>query len=215
MKKTLLLFAAAALFSIASTTQAQDEQCFKKGTSAINLGVGIGNTVSYNSGNALVYGGYGVVGHAAFTPAFTASYEYGIIHVGIGIIGAGLQFGFQGTHNTYNDGYYYTEKEKWTTLSFSPRATYHFDFLNKKKFDIYPIIQININSYGYSDTYTATGAPGYTYYPANSSSNSIGVRPSILVAARYFFTPNIGVYSELGYDISIIKAGLSIKFGGK
>ena len=49
----------------------------------------------------------------------------------------------------------------------------------------------------------------------NYNNNSIGVRPSLLVAARYFFTPNIGVYSELGYDISIIKAGLSVKFGGK
>jgi len=213
MKKTFLLLATAALFSIASKSQAQDEQCFKVGSSAINLGVGVGNTVSYNSYNNNTNGYYnGPIGvGAAFTPAFTASYEYGIAHVGIGIIGAGLEFGFQGTHSTsvYSNGDY--DKQKWTTLAFSPRATYHFDFLNKKKLDIYAIVQLNIYSNSYSDNYRDNNN---NIVPAYSNS-SIGVRPGVMVAIRYFFVPNFGVFSELGYDISIIKAGMSFKFGGK
>lgn len=201
MKKIKILFVTAALVSLATIAKAQDEQCFKKGTSALNLGVGFGNTITYNNG----YYGYGYAPSIAISPAFTASYEYGIIHLGIGIIGAGLQFGYQGSHYDYTYGAN-VYKDRETTLAFGPRATYHFDFLNKKKFDVYPIIQINIYSYMYSDN----GPSGNIY----ANSNSVGVRPSILVAARYFFTPNIGVYSELGYDISIIKAGLSIKFGG-
>ena len=205
MKKTLLLFATAALFSLASTTQAQDETCFKEGTSAINLGVGVVNTLSYNNG--LVGGYYGA--SPAFTPAFTASYEYGIKHVGIGIIGAGLEFGFQGTHYNYAGTPY---REKWTTLAFSPRATYHFDFLNKKKMDIYAIVQLNIYANSYSDNspYYNNNGTISTY-----SSHSVGVRPGVMVAIRYFFTPNFGVFSELGYDICVIKGGISLKFGGK
>ncbi len=205
MKKTLLLFATAALFSLASTAQAQDEKCFNEGTSAINLGVGVVNTLSYNSG--LVGGYYGA--SPAFTPAFTASYEYGIKHVGIGIIGAGLEFGFQGTHYNYAGTPY---RERWTTLAFSPRATYHFDFLNKKKMDIYAIVQLNIYANSYSDNspYYNNNGTITTY-----SSHSVGVRPGVMVAIRYFFTPNFGVFSELGYDICVIKGGLSFKFGGK
>jgi hypothetical protein len=204
MKKKIVLLVTATLISLTTALNAQDEQCFKKGTSALNLGIGVGNTLSYDNGYA--YAGVYGVGHAVFTPAFTASYEYGIVHVGIGIIGAGLEFGFQGTHYDYPNSAY---REKWTTLAFSPRATYHFDFLNKKKFDIYGIVQLNIYANSYSDNYNPNGT--ITTY----SSNSVGVRPGIMVAARYFFTPNFGVYSELGYDISIIKAGLSFKFGGK
>src|ERR1700740_3488023 len=149
MKKIIVLFVTITFISVATTSKAQDEQCFKKGTSAINLGVGFGNTVAYSTS---VYGGYGYGRSISISPAFTASYEFGITHLGIGIIGAGLEFGYQGSHNTYNDGVY-IYKEIWTTLAFGPRATYHFDFLNKKKFDIYPIIQVNI----YSNLYTDNG----------------------------------------------------------
>jgi hypothetical protein len=204
MKRKMLLLVATTVLGI-TNINAQEERCFNEGTSAINIGIGVGNTISYSN----------VYGSAIFAPAFTASYEYGIKHVGIGIIGAGLEFGYQGTHYNYANAYGYVAKEQWTTLAFSPRATYHFDFLNKGKFDVYPIVQINI--YSYADNYIQTGnnGSGVIYSNGNYNNSSIGVRPSLLVAARYFFTPNIGVYSELGYDISIIKAGLSVKFGGK
>jgi hypothetical protein len=209
MKKTTLLFATAALLSIASISNAQDSQdehCFRAGSSGINLGVGIGNTIVYDNG----YGGY-----AGFSPAFTASYEYGIAHAGIGTIGAGIQFGFQGSEYTYANGNGYVAKERWTTLAFSPRATYHFDVLTRRKIDFYPIVQLNVYSYGYSYTetgYYKNGQVVNRYTPANA--NSVGIYPSVLIAVRYFVTPNFGFYSELGYDITIIKAGFTFKFGG-
>ncbi|HTA63092.1 MAG TPA: hypothetical protein VK835_11580 [Bacteroidia bacterium] len=202
MKNKLILFIAIVLVGLTTTSNAQ-ERCFNEGTSALNLGVGFGNTVAYGGG---VYA-YGYAPSVAISPAFTASYEYGIKHVGIGIIGAGLELGFQGSRDSYNNGSN-VYSERWTTLGFCPRATYHFDILNKGKFDVYPIVQINVYSSSYSNTFPSNG----TY--VNQSSSSVFIHPSILVAARYFFTPNIGVYSELGYDIAIIKAGLSIKFGG-
>jgi len=187
---------------LTATLNAQ-EKCFNEGTSALNLGVGFGNTVTYG-----VYAyGYGYAPSVAISPAFTASYEYGIKHVGIGIIGAGLEFGFQTSHDNYNNGSN-SYKENWTTLGFCPRATYHFDILNKGKFDIYPIVQINVYSSSYSNNFPSNG----TY--VNQNTSSVFIHPSVLAAVRYFFTPNFGVYSELGYDISIIKAGVSLKFGG-
>jgi len=206
MKKTVLLFASALLFGFASN--AQDEHCFRAGSSAINLGIGIGNTITYNNG----YGGT-----AGIAPAFTASYEYGIAHVGIGTIGAGMQFGFQGSEYTYADGKGYVDKERWTTLAFSPRATYHFDVLTRKKFDVYPIVQLNVYSYGYSYTESGVNNNGQVVHTTYTSANNrtSGVYPSVLLAVRYFVTPSFGFYSELGYDISIIKAGFTFKWGGK
>lgn len=214
MKKSLLLFATAILLTITSTSKAQDERCFKVGSSAINLGVGVGNTVSYNSyyGNGYYGNGNGYIGAgAAFTPAFTASYEYGIAHAGIGIIGAGMEFGFQGTHSTYVDNNH-SERQTWTTLAFSPRATYHFDVINKKRLDIYAIVQLNIYSNGYSDEVTDYN---HNNIIIKNSHSGVGVRPGAMVAIRYFVTPNFGFFSELGYDIAIIKGGLTFKFGGK
>jgi len=215
MKKSILLLTTTVFLSIAGTIKAQDDPCFKVGGSAINLGVGVGNTISYNSyyvGSGY-YGGYpyASVG-AAFTPAFTASYEYGIAHVGIGIIGAGLEFGFQGTHANYVEPGNYSEKQHWTTLAFSPRATYHFDVINKNKLDIYAIVQLNIYANGYTDKYTDLYNNSTT---TSTSHSSVGVRPGIMAAIRYYFVPGFGVFSEIGYDISIIKAGITFKFGGK
>jgi len=206
MKKIQLLMAGILLYSFAS--HAQDEHCFRPGSSAINLGIGIGNTITYDNG----YGGT-----AGLSPAFTASYEYGIAHAGIGTIGAGIQFGFQGSEYTYIGGNGYVEKERWTTLAFSPRATYHFDVLTGRKFDVYPIVQLNIYSYGYSYTETGVTPNGQVVrtYTNPANNNSVGVYPSVLIAVRYFITPNFGLYSELGYDISIIKAGFTFKWGGK
>ncbi|MEO8759717.1 MAG: hypothetical protein ABI388_01805 [Bacteroidia bacterium] len=212
MKKSLLLFATAVLLTTTGTLKAQDERCFKVGSSGINLGVGVGNTVSYNTYYGNGYYGNGYVGPgAAFTPAFTASYEYGIAHAGIGIIGAGMEFGFQGTHATYLDKNH-SEKQTWTTLAFSPRATYHFDVINKNKLDIYAIVQLNIYSNGYNDTQTDYNHNSVT---VTNRTNGINVRPGVMVAIRYFVTPNFGFFSELGYDIAIIKGGLTFKFGGK
>src|SRR6185312_8885325 len=119
MNKKLILLATIAFISITNLSKAQDDLCFKKGTSALNLGVGFGNTITYNNG----YYGYGYGPSVAISPAFTASYEYGIIHLGIGTIGAGLQFGYQGSHYDYT---YYSNvyKDRETTLAFGPRATY-------------------------------------------------------------------------------------------
>lgn len=214
MKKQLLLFSTVALLGISTISKAQDDRCFKVGGSAINLGVGVGNTLSYNNYYGGYYGGFGYVGpSAAFTPAFTASYEYGIAHVGIGIIGAGMEFGFQGTHATYIDGPYYSEKQRWTTLAFSPRATYHFDVINKNRLDIYAVVQLNIYANGYSDKVTDYNNNNVLVTTTNSHSG-VGVRPGIMAGIRYFVTPHFGFFSELGYDISIIKAGISFKFGG-
>ncbi len=211
MKKLVLV---AAMFGLgfSSTLKAQDERCFKVGASAINLGIGVGNTISYNTYYGGGYYGSGYAGTgAAFTPAFTASYEYGIAHAGIGIIGAGIEFGFQGTHSTYVNGNH-SERQQWTTLAFSPRATYHFDVINKNKLDIYAIVQLNIYANGFSDEVTDKfNNVKTTAY----SSSGVGARPGIMAGIRYFFTPGFGIFSEVGYDISIIKGGFTFKFGGK
>ncbi len=200
MKIKILLLPLTFLLSFSLQTKAQDEHAFKTGSSAINLGIGFGNTVFYNNG--LIYGN----GSTTATPIFMGSYEYGMTRLGRGVIGAGIQFGYQGSHYNYKDISGMDNQIRYTTIAFSPRVTYHLDVLGGKKFDTYGIVQLNIYSYGISNT-APTGA-GFV----NTNSSKVGLRPAVLIGIRYFFAPYFGLFAEAGYDICIVKAGLSFKF---
>src|ERR1035437_6917237 len=88
MKNTGWIFAAAVIICFASTTKAQDEKCFTKGTSVINLGVGIGSRVGYYFGEPI-------------TPIYTGSYEYGLVKAGPGIIGVGVSASYMANLNLF------------------------------------------------------------------------------------------------------------------
>ncbi|HEX7414845.1 MAG TPA: hypothetical protein VF411_12450 [Bacteroidia bacterium] len=198
MKGTEWIFAAAILICLASTTKAQDERCFNKGTSAINLGVGIGSRINY------VYGtGNGI------TPIYNMSYEYGVAKAGPGVIGIGISA--SSIIDSYTSSLYFTNYTVKTTEAYSVlglRAAYHPDFCNGKKYDVYGAIQLNIYCAGSTQT---------SDDPKIQNSRSFNVTqilPSLLIGARYYFVPNFGVYGEFGYDFAILKAGVSFKFGG-
>lgn len=177
-------------------TNAQDERCFNKGTSAINLGVGIGSDIYYR--------GAGVM------PIYNMSYEYGVAKAGPGVIGVGVSASLMSySYHSFpfgNGSYTYETTESYSV--FGLRAAYHPDFCSNKKYDIYGAIQLNIYGEGYSLTSNDpnySNSHGFTVYK---------ILPSLLIGARYYFIPNFGVFGEFGYDFAIIKAGVSFKFGG-
>lgn len=196
--KTTCAVVLTALISGVALRNPLQAQSFVPGTIVVNAGVGLG------------FGGYvGYYSGASLSPVFSLTGEYGLMKLGPGTLGAGLAFGYQ--RASYTNNYYsYSTSEKWTTTEFGVRGTYHPDFLQSKKYDIYGIVQLSFNHMGYS--YTSTGASNTYDRRGDLGSN---VRPSLLVGVRYYFTDFFGVYSELGYDLSIIKAGLSFKFNGK
>lgn len=55
---------------------------------------------------------------------------------------------------------------------------------------------------------------GYSNNNAASSYDygSTGATSGLFVGGRYYFKPSIGVFAELGYDHTYLKAGLAVKF---
>jgi len=183
MKKLSLLFVAMML--VFATAQSQGEN-FGKGSSAINLGVGFGNTI---------YSGYSM----GF-PSISLSYEYGITEIGIGsntgVISAGALLGYGGYKSSYYWGSY-----KGNYFLAAARANFHFIFMDK--FD--PYAGLALGYYFGNNTYN--GAP--THW---NSKNTNGFYVGAYAGARWFFTPMFAAFAEVGWSISIFTVGGTIKF---
>lgn len=167
---------------------------FDVGTNALNLGIGFGNRYSYG------YGLYG--GTSSVTPAFSASFERGVVALGPGVLGVGGFIGYQSA--TYEYSSYFgngTYKNRYTDLVVMVRGAFHYPVT--PQFDAYGGVGVGVRHLGYSSDYTGPDASNY---------GSTGAASGLFVGGRYYFTPNIGVFSELGYDQTFIKVGLSAKF---
>jgi hypothetical protein len=178
MKKILFLFVFAAFLAVQVSAQ---NQIFKKGDKAINLGIGFGSTF---------YSSF----YTSRTPAVSASFEYGIVD-GIlnnkASVGVGGYFGFASAK--YEDYY------KATNFIIGPRGTFHYALLDK--LDTYAGVTLGYNAYKFKSYSGYTS--GYT--------GSSGLASAFFAGARYHFTDNIAVMGEVGYGISIITVGLGIK----
>ena len=189
MKKAILLLAAVAMLSGTAFSQGSGDP-FGKGASAINFGIGFGNTI---------YGGYSMA-----WPSFSVSYEYGIVEIGMGssmkgIISVGGLAGFGGAKNNYGWG-----EVSSNYFLVAVRGNYHFIFHDK--FDPYAGI---ITGY-YFGNYKYDYYPGYSNWKYNENSN--GFHVGAYAGVRWFFTPAFAVFSELGWNISIFTVGVTLKF---
>lgn len=168
-------------------------QPFGKGNSAINLGIGLGNT------------GYWGTYYSGFFPSISGSYEYGIVEVPMGsqltgVVGVGGYLGYSFSKYSYaiwgNDDYYAQHD-----FIIAVRGNYHFIFHDK--LDPYAGIWFgaDISSYKWKGTgmdpdidVASSGPTGGAY-----------------VGARWYFNDNFAVYSELGYLISVFNFGVTFK----
>jgi hypothetical protein len=188
MKKVL---ASVALIFLAYSCFAQKTAVFENATNVINLGIGLGDPYWGNYANS------------GAPVSFNASYDRGVTDkLGIGYIGAGGIIGY--TSRTYK----YTDyKWKNSALLMGGRASYHFALSGEigEKFDPYAGVML-----GYVITSSSTDAPsGVAYNYSKSSSIGAGA----FAGAHYYFTPNFGVYAEVGYQIiSILNTGITFKF---
>lgn len=197
MKKAILLLAVFGLFFITARSQGD---AFGKGASAINLGIGFGNTI-YN-------GAYYNMG----LPSISVSYEYGIVDIPMGsslkgVVGVGGLFGYGMSRYDYHfGGYGYDFKANYFLIAV--RGNYHFIFLDK--LDTYAGIILGYYfAWGSSDIDYPPGYP--SSYPTYSDSDG-GFHGGAYVGARWFFTPAFAVFSELGWSISIFTIGATFKF---
>jgi len=170
-------------------------QPFGKGSQAINLGIGFGNSGSF--------GTY----YSGFLPSASASYEYGIVEIPMGsqmtgVVSAGAYVGWslsKYSYSNWNSGDYYLS----TDLVMGVRGNYHFIFHDQ--FDPYAglIFGIDIQSAKWHSDGNDND-PGVDF---------TGTTPfaGIYAGARWFFTDSFGVYAEVGWLISVINAGVTFK----
>ena len=179
-----------------ATANSQD-LVFGKGSSAINLGIGFGNTMYHGSYYKMAF------------PSISASYEYGIVEIPMGssltgVISVGGLAGFGGSKE---DWYYSHDDYTINTTYFlvAVRGNYHFIF--HEKFDPYAgiILGYYFGNNKYPDSWNSSWN---SYYNKNTG----GFHGGAYAGARWFFSPAWAVFSELGWNISIFTIGGTFKF---
>lgn len=211
MNKVKILIVTSVLALLTFKSKAQDG-AYDKGTTVITAGYGIPEI--YRLGLRAVYSGYNSVSVRGFGPILLKG-DYGIMKFNWGHkVGAGIVLGYSGTSvtysyyetNTYAYNALYTEKNKYNTFLIGARGTYHY--FTTDKLDCYASIGLGFNINTYS--YTTNNPRGVAY---RSASNRSFLYNSFTAGIRYYFTPNIGVYAEAGWDASApLQGGLAVKF---
>lgn len=197
MKKVSLLLAFFVL--VFFSAQAQTDNNFGEGSSAINVGIGFGNTIYTGADYKMGF------------PTISASYEYGLVEIPMGsklhgVISIGGLVGFGGSKYEYKYWHWGGYSVKTTYFLVAARANYHFIFHDK--FDPYAGIILG----GYFGNSKVTYDDGWNNTYPGYDANDSGFHGGAYVGARWFFTPAIAVFSELGWNISIFTAGVTFKF---
>ncbi len=162
-------------------------QMFNKGDAVINLGVGLGSTYDLGIGGT---GGFGL----------NAGMEYGVYTLPkIGVFSAGGIFSWSHASNDY----YGYNSVSWNEIFFGARAAFHLTMLEVDNLDVYGGVTLGIRSHSTPELVNN-----------NDFRNHYSVDPfgGVFVGGRWYFTPGFGVFSELGYDVSWFKAGVSLRF---
>lgn len=206
-KQLSKLFLALAL--VASSLGAR-AQAFDEGKSVVTIGYGFPNLVTATFRTA-----YNTADHTGYT--FTAMgplvfrYEYGLSEkIGMGVVVGysmmKLSYNYEDWNSTYTQKVKYTASVKWNSPSVGARMNIHF--ATKDKLD--PYFGISAGWSGNSLTYEDDDPN------TSSSKSSVNFGPfyfGLGVGMRYYFTDNIGMYVEFGWDKwALMQAGLALKF---
>ena len=169
---------------------AQGQQ-FEKSTGALNVGIGIGS------------GLYSGPNWKMTIPPISISYEHGITEkLGIGYISVGGYVAISGAKQEWHDASYGDYGYKYTYIVVGPRAAYHFDLVDV--LDLYAGVFVGakiVSSKTFGDDMILT-----------SKSQGTGVAHSEFVGIRYYFTPLVGVFAEVGYGVAYLTVGAAFKF---
>ncbi len=177
-----------------TTSQTSHAQAFQKGTNVVSLGIGLGSSLLSYSGSSQ-------------TPAISAQFERGIWDIGgPGVISLGGYVGYKGyKYSGAEEGYKWSEKWNYTIVGV--RGAYHYNGLSEKKIDLYGgvMLSANIVSYNY------TNNSGYNSSYSSAGNYNSGAGFTGFVGGRYFFTDKIAAMAELGYGVSYLTIGASLK----
>jgi len=182
--KLILLSLVLALLLPFVSLNAQTET-FKQGDIVVSAGLGIGHTGYWT--------GYS---KTTLPPIFVIG-DYCLREdLGPGNLGVGGVMAF----SSYKDEYVGWER-KYSIFSIGVRGTYHFTDL-VDKLDLYGGVTLGVDIVNEKVTDESLN------YDPYGSSALVG----IFAGARYYFSDSFGVMGELGYDVAIMKLGVSMKF---
>jgi hypothetical protein len=177
------------LLVICSLTLSGNAQPFVTGDKVINVGLGIGSTL------------YSGAGYKSGLPPVSASFEYGLMELGPGILGIGGYLGLS-TYKWESTFSGSTYGWKYSNVIIGARGYYHYNFI--EKLDTYGGLLLGYNIVSSKET---GDWPFGIDYTANSSS----VAWSFFIGGRYYFTDSFAVMAELGYGIAWLIIGVSLK----
>jgi len=186
-------FIAALLIGFLFLTAASHAQSFQVGTNVVSAGLGLG-------------GSYGLGAYSA-TPGISLQYERGMWDVpGPGVVSLGGYLGTKGFHDDGFAAFGYSYQQRWRYTIIGVRSAYHYNGLDVEPLDLYggAMLSYNILSYRYTDN-----DPLSTYHGGNYGSSAA---VSLYIGARYFFTPKVAAFAELGYGVSYLTLGGAVKF---
>ncbi|SFQ71266.1 hypothetical protein [Hymenobacter arizonensis] len=162
---------------------------FVAGDQVLNFGIGVGSRSNYES--------KAIGGSPSASPALSLSYERGLLTIGPGVLGAGILAGYQRASYALGNG----GNWKYTDVLVALRGAFHYPVL--PEFDAYGGLGVGL-------LYTRASFEGSIASP--DAGNSVKLRPGIFVGGRYFLLENLGVFTELGYDQTYLKVGITGKF---
>jgi hypothetical protein len=150
---------------------------------------------SSSLGFSLGFGRYDYFAGVRPLPTFIITYDHALnVPAGPGTISIGGAAGLRPASYRYGNG----ERDSWMDFMLGARGAYHVTFTSNTKWDVYGGAFLG---FGVS-TYNGRYSYDRDVYPV--------VGP--FVGTSYRFGRSVGVYSELGYDISFFKIGLNVKF---
>jgi hypothetical protein len=193
MKKTTkLLIAILTVAFIASFHQNVKAQAFQNGNVVANAGLG--------------FGWYGY-GHSVTSfPALSLSVEKGIKDLDFGVLSVGGIMGYK--HATYNWRTSYDWS--WTDFIIAARGAVHADLFKEEKLDTYGGLGVGLRfeTERYYDFVYPYGINDYK----KVNHNYVHPLVSLYVGARYYITPQLAGFGEIGYGLGYLTLGLSYKF---
>jgi hypothetical protein len=180
------------------------DEAYAMGKSYITAGYGVGNLAKTVFKIYQSYEGYST----KFAGPFNLKYEYGLTEkwgIGISLSYMSYDVSWGGTTYDFDNDTTINIKEgfKGSTFRILPKFNYHFG--GNDKFDPY---------FGFGVGFAARSYKFYSNDPFTQALELKGIPISseLTLGMRYYFSPNIGIFTELGTGSAIFQFGLALKF---
>lgn len=186
----------AATFFPNNRAQAQ----FAVGDDVVGLGVGLLGTYNY---------GWKGAGFSR-SPVINLQYDHGLMELGDGVLGLGGLIGYSTAKYDYSQ-FGWGHRYRFSSMLIAARGTWHYnEWHGDSKLDTYAALGLGLYFHKSKFRYDAAPTPnGYVFRDNDRTSTSgyLGLQ----VGARYWFSPNVSGFAELGYGMSWLQVGVAMK----